>query len=123
MASFVEDENGELVAAGITLPSLAKALQRAKGKLFPTGWIHLLNSLYVNRPDILDLLLVAVKPEYQKKGLNAVLFYDLIPSLIKLGFKYAESNPELETNHKVQTLWNAFDSTIHKRRRVYVKEF
>ena len=83
--------------------------------------MHLLNALYVNRPDTLDLLLVAAKPEYRSKGLNSVMFYDLIPSLIKLGFKYAESNPELETNLKVQTLWSTFDSQIHKRRRVYAK--
>ena len=72
-------------------------------------------------PDTLDLLLVAVKPEYRNKGLNSVMFCDLIPSLKKLGFKYAESNPELETNLKVQSLWTAFDHQIHKRRRVYAK--
>ena len=122
MVSFIENAEGELVACGITLPSLAKALRKAKGRLFPFGWAHLLNAMYLNRPDILDLLLVAVKPEYRDKGLNAVLFYDLGPTLIRLGFKYAESNPELETNTKVQTLWNSFDSTVHKRRRVYTRE-
>ena len=121
MVSFIEDEAGELVACGVTLPSLSKALRRAQGKLFPFGWAHLLNALYMNRPDTLDLLLVAVKPEYRNKGLNSVMFCDLIPTLIKLGFKYAESNPELETNTKVQSLWSAFDSEIHKRRRVYAK--
>lgn len=121
MVTFIENLEGELVACGITLPSLAMALKKARGRLFPFGWMHLLNALYVNRPDTLDLLLVAAKPEYRSKGLNSVMFYDLIPSLIKLGFKYAESNPELETNLKVQTLWSTFDSQIHKRRRVYAK--
>lgn len=121
MVTFIENLEGELVACGITLPSLALALKKARGRLFPFGWLHLLNALYVNRPDTLDLLLVAAKPEYRSKGLNSVMFYDLIPSLIKLGFKYAESNPELETNLKVQTLWSTFDSQIHKRRRVYAK--
>lgn len=121
MVTFIENLEGELVACGITLPSLAMALKKARGRLFPFGWLHLLNALYVNRPDTLDLLLVAAKPEYRSKGLNSVMFYDLIPSLIKLGFKYAESNPELETNLKVQTLWSTFDSQIHKRRRVYTK--
>lgn len=121
MVTFIENLEGELVACGITLPSLAMALKKARGRLFPFGWMHLLNALYVNRPDTLDLLLVAAKPEYRSKGLNSVMFYDLIPSLIKLGFKYAESNPELETNLKVQTLWSTFDSQIHKRRRVYTK--
>lgn len=121
MVTFIENLEGELVACGITLPSLAMALKKARGRLFPFGWLHLLNALYVNRPDTLDLLLVAAKPEYRSKGLNSVMFYDLIPSLIKLGFKYAESNPELETNLKVQTLWSTFDSQIHKRRRVYAQ--
>ena len=121
MVSFVENEEGELVACGITIPSLAKALRKAKGRLFPFGWIHLLNTLYVNKPDIVDLLLVAVKPEYRNKGLHSILFADLIPSLIRMGFKYAESNPELETNTKVQALWSAFENTVHKRRRVYGK--
>ena len=121
MVTFIENEEGELVACGITLPSLAEALRKAHGKLFPFGWYHLLKALYFKRSDILDLLLVAAKPEYRSKGLNSVMFYDLIPSLIGLGFKYAESNPELETNLKVQTLWSTFDSKIHKRRRVYAK--
>ena len=121
MVSFIEDADGELVACGVTLPSLSKALKKSRGRLFPFGWAHLLNALYLNRPDTLDLLLVAVKPEYRNKGLNSVMFCDLIPSLIKLGFRYAESNPELETNLKVQSLWTAFDHQIHKRRRVYAK--
>ncbi len=122
MVSFIEDEAGELVACGVTLPSLASALRKAHGRLFPFGWAHLLNALYLNRSDTLDLLLVATKPEYRNKGLNSIMFYDLIPSLIELGFKYAESNPELETNLRVQTLWSAFENKIHKRRRVYTKK-
>ena len=121
MVSFIEDAAGELVACGVTLPSLAGALRKCGGKLFPFGWAYMLNALYLNRSDVLDLLLVAVKPEYQSKGLNSILFYDLVPSLLKLGFKFAESNPELETNVKVQSLWTAFDNAVHKRRRVYTK--
>lgn len=122
MISFVEDSNGELVACGITVPSLSEALRKCNGKLFPFGWFHLLNALYFNRSEVLDLLLVAVKPEYQSKGLNAVIFVDIIPRLIKMGFKYAESNPELETNKKVQSLWSVFENEIHKRRRVYARK-
>ena len=121
MVSFVENAEGELVACGITLPSLADALRKARGRIFPFGWIHLLKALYFDRSDIVDLLLVAVKPEYQNKGLHSILFYDLIPSLIEMGFKYAESNPELETNFKVHALWSSFEHTIHKRRRLYAK--
>lgn len=121
MVSLVEDEAGELVAVGISMPSLSKALQKAKGKMLPFGWFHLLKALFVKKPDVLDLLLVGVKPEYQSKGVNALLFYDLVPTYQKIGFKYGESNPELELNKKVQAQWSAFESVQHKRRRAFRK--
>lgn len=121
MVSLVEDEAGELVAVGISMPSLSKALQKAKGKMLPFGWFHLLKALFVKKPDVLDLLLVGVKPEYQGKGVNALLFYDLVPTYQKMGFKYGESNPELELNKKVQAQWSAFESVQHKRRRAFRK--
>ena len=71
---------------------------------------------------MLDLLLVAVKPEYQNKGVNALLFADLIPIYKKLGFQYAESNPELELNDKVQAQWTYFNTEQHKRRRAFTKK-
>ena len=120
MVSLVEDEAGELVAVGISMPSLSKALQKAKGKMLPFGWFHLLKALFVKKPDVLDLLLVGVKPEYQSKGVNALLFYDLVPTYQKMGFKYGESNPELELNKKVAQ-WSAFESVQHKRRRAFRK--
>ena len=122
MVSFIENEAGELVATGITMPSLSEGLRKANGKLFPFGWFHMLNSLIFNKSETLDLLLVAIKPEYQNKGLNSVLFLDLVPTLIEMGFKYAETNPELETNTKVQALWGSFDHVQHKRRRIYSKK-
>lgn len=121
MVSLVEDEAGELVAVGISMPSLSKALQKAKGKMLPFGWFHLLKALFVKKPDVLDLLLVGVKPGYQSKGVNALLFYDLVPTYQKMGFKYGESNPELELNKKVQAQWSAFESVQHKRRRAFRK--
>lgn len=122
MVTLVEDENGELVAVGISMPSLSKALQKAKGKMLPFGWFHLLKALFIKRSNILDLMLVAVKEEYQSKGVNALLFYDLVPVYQQMGFKYGESNPELELNKKVQAQWSAFDSVQHKRRRAFRKE-
>ena len=68
MVSLVEDAEGNLVAVGIAMPSLSKALQKAKGKMLPFGWFHLLKALFIKRPRVLDLLLVGVKPEYQSKG-------------------------------------------------------
>ncbi len=121
MVTVVEDANNEIVAVGISMPSIARALQKAKGKLFPFGWFHLAKALFFKRSDILDLLLVGVKPEYQSKGVNALLFADLIPTYIKMGFSYGETNPELEGNDKVQSQWKYLDSETHKRRRCYHK--
>lgn len=122
MVSCVENEQGELVAVGITMPSLSKALQKAKGRLLPFGWYHLLKALFIKKPKVLDLLLIGVKPEYQSKGVNALIFYDLVPIFHEMGFEYGESNPELELNKKVQAQWNAFESEQHKRRRVFKKD-
>ncbi len=122
MVTLVVDADDKLVAVGISMASLSKALQQAKGKLFPFGWWYLLKALFIKRPPILDLLLVAVKPEYQNKGVNALLFYDLIPIYRKLGFVYGESNPELELNDKVQAQWDYFETQQHKRRRAYKKQ-
>lgn len=119
MVTVVENEAGEIVAVGISMASLSRALQKAKGRLWPFGWFHLLKALKWKRPKVLDLLLVAVRPDYQNKGVNALLFTDLIPVYQKLGFEYAESNPELEVNDKVQNQWQYFRTEQHKRRRCY----
>ena len=103
------------------MASLSEALQKAKGRILPFGWFYLLKSLYWKRSKTLDLLLVAVKPEYQSKGVNALLFYDLVPVYMQMGFEFGESNPELEDNKKVQSQWSAFDPVLHKRRRAFRK--
>ena len=121
MVTLVETAAGELVAVGITMPSLSRALQRARGRLLPFGWFHLLKALFWKRPRVLDLLLVAVKPEYQNKGVNALLFTDLIPIFSKMGYEYGETNPELETNEKVQSQWQYLQTEQHKRRRCFTK--
>lgn len=119
MVSIVENEQNEIVAVGISMASLSRALQKAKGKLLPFGWFYLLKALFLKRPKVLDLLLVAVRPDYQGKGVNALLFTDLIPVYKQLGFEYAESNPELELNDKVQNQWQYFKTEQHKRRRCF----
>lgn len=117
---LITEESGELIGVGITLPSMSRALQKSRGRLFPFGWWHLLKALR-GKNDIVDLMLVAIKPEYQSKGVNALLFADLIPEYIKNGYRFAESNPELEINQKVQSQWQYFDTEQHKRRRAYKK--
>ena len=122
MVTLVTDAEGELIAVGVTMPSLSRALQRAKGKMFPFGWVHMLKALFWKHPDTLDLLLIAVKPEYQNKGVNGLLFSDLIKVYNRKGYKWAESNPELELNEAVQRQWDYFEHTQHKRRRAYKKQ-
>jgi GNAT superfamily N-acetyltransferase len=107
---------------GITITSLAEALQKAKGKLFPLGWFHILKALFIKRPTRLDFLIVAIDPEYQGKGINAMIISDILPNYVKMGFKDVETNPELESNNKVQSQWELFDKEQHKRRRAYKKE-
>jgi len=122
MVTLVVDSEDHVIAAGISMPSLSEALQKAKGRLLPFGWYHLLKVIFLKKyPKVLDLLLVAVKPEYQNKGVNALLFYDLIPVYQNIGFEYAESNPELELNGKVQAQWEYFKTEQHKRRRCFKK--
>ncbi|MBQ0080254.1 MAG: N-acetyltransferase [Alistipes sp.] len=121
MVSLIETSEGELVGVGISMDSLSVALQKAKGKLFPLGWYHLLRVLRGKHPDTLDLLLVAIKPEYQNKGVNALLFTDLLPIYIQNGYKYCESNPELELNTAVQKMWDYFETDYTRRRRCFKK--
>ena len=118
---LVVDESKELVGMGVGMPSLSTALQKAQGKLLPFGFIHLFKALKMTNP-VVDLLLIAVREDYQNKGVNAVIFYDGLPRLIKAGVKYAESNPELLDNKKVQSQWEFFAPVNHKRRRAYRKE-
>lgn len=121
LALVVRREDKKLVGVGIGLPSLAKALQKSKGRVLPTGWMHLYKALKGSN-DILDLLLVAIHPDYQGKGLNSLMFNKFISAANKMGITHTESNPEMETNSKVHSLWKDMDAEQHKRRRVYIKE-
>ena len=121
LVTLIADSTGRLVGVGISMPSMSRALQKSKGKMLPLGWYHLLKGLK-GKNDRVDLLLVAVHPEYQNKGVNALLFQDLIPYYIRNGYKYAESNPEMETNAKVQSQWEYFTTRQHRHRRSFAKK-
>ena len=123
MLTFIEDEKGDLIGAGISMPSLAKALQKCNGELFPFGWWYMLKSMFWKKPDSLDLLLIGVRPDYQKRGVPTMLFTDLIKTYNKLGFRYAETNACLESNTKVRALWEPFENEQHKKRWIFGKEF
>lgn len=118
--SVIVDENEKLVGLGITMPSFSRALQKSGGKLFPFGWWHILKAMR-GKTDTVDLMLIAVAKEYLNKGVNALLFADLIPGYIKNGYKWAESNPELEENSSVQLQWQYFDYRQHRRRCAFKK--
>lgn len=116
----IVDENDELVGVGISVANFSKALQKCGGRMFPFGWWHLLKAMK-GKNDTVDLLLVAIKAEYQGKGVNALLFSHLIPAYNRSGYKFAESNPELEENSNVQNQWQYFNNRQHRRRQVYTK--
>lgn len=125
LITIIEDWNTpdhKVVGVGISIPSLARALQKCGGKLFPFGWWHILRALKFHKTEVVDLLLIGVLPEYRQKGANALLFYDLIPHYQRLGFKWGETHVEMETNMKVQGQWQYLNHEIHKRRRCYKKD-
>ena len=122
LLSLVVDKDDNLVALGISLFSLTDALRKAKGRMFPFGWWHMLKALFIKQPKQLDFLLAAVKPEYQSKGAFALVFNELIGHYIEMGIKHIESNPELEHNKDMQNLWADFEKEQHKRRRAFKKE-
>ena len=117
---LVMNEQEELVAFGACIPSLADALKRSNGKLFPTGWFHILRAQKTT--DTLDLLLIAVDPQLQGSGLNVVVMDHILQGAQRNGIVFAETGPTLETNDKVQSQWKFFEHRQHKRRRCYIKD-
>ena len=122
MLSAVENEAGDLVGVAITLPSLSHALRKSKGRLWPFGWYHLLRSLKWKREGKAEMFLVAVRPDYQGLGVNALFFNDLIPVYNQMGIREAETGPQLEDNVKELSQWKPLGPTITKRRRCYKKK-
>ena len=117
--SIVLDADEHVVGFGVALPSLSKAMQKAKGSLFPFGWIHMLKALKQN--DTLDLLLIAIDEKYKNKGVNAMIFDKFAQGITKNGVKYIESTRELEDNTSVQNLWRYLEHDLTKRARTYIK--
>ncbi|WKZ61393.1 MAG: GNAT family N-acetyltransferase [Cyclobacteriaceae bacterium] len=117
--SLVVDSCGTLIAFGITMPSLSKALQKANGTLFPFGLFHILKALRKN--NTAELCLVAIRPDYQGKGVNALVMEEMNKAFNRNNITMAESNPELEDNKQVQSLWSYYEAEQHKRRRCYIK--
>jgi GNAT superfamily N-acetyltransferase len=121
LVSCIADKDGRLIGTGICMPSLSRALQKSGGRLLPFGWWHLLKALKWKHDNHLDMLLIAVRPEWQAKGVNALFFKDLLPYFISEGYEWCETSVELETNHKVNQQWIYFERRTHKRRRCWKK--
>ena len=118
--SVILDESDRVAAFGISMPSLSKAMQKCKGRLFPFGFRHILHAIRHN--DTLDLLLIGIRDEYKNKGLNAMIFEKIAPAIHRYGIRYVETTRELEDNNSVQNMWNRFENRLHKRARCYIKE-
>jgi GNAT superfamily N-acetyltransferase len=124
LSLILRQQDNKVVGVGIGLPSMSEALRKAKGKFLPTGWIHLYKALkgIGNTTNVLDLLMIAVDPEYQGKGLNALMVSEFFNAAKKFNLTEAETNLELETNNKVHALWGDFEYEQHKRRRAFIKD-
>ena len=121
MIPIIENDKGEIVGAAVTMGSLCEALKKSKGRLWPFGWYHLLKSLFLKREKNAEMLLIAIRPDYQGLGVNAMFFDDLIPIYNRMGIKWAETGPQLEDNVRELTQWKPLKPTFVKRRRCYVK--
>ena len=120
--TLVVNEQDEVVGVGVGMPDISSALRKCKGRLFPFGWYHMLKALRAKQMEAFDLLIIAVRPDYQDRGLNAVIIADQHPYFVKYGIKRVETTAILETNSKNQSHWELFPHKIHKRRRAYIKE-
>ncbi|MBR4644963.1 MAG: N-acetyltransferase [Bacteroidaceae bacterium] len=121
LITTVENEKGEMVCAAVTAGSLSNTLRKSNGKLLPFGWVHFLKTLFFKNEDTVNMMLIAVRPDMQGLGVNALVFDDLIPIYNRKGYKYAETGPQLEDNVKELTQWKPLNPKMQKRRRCWVK--
>ena len=121
MFPIVLNDKDEVVGAAITMVNLSRAMQKTKGHLWPLGWWHLRNALKRKRSNTVDMMLIAVRPDYQGMGVNALFFDDLITVYNQYGFEFAETLPQLETNVRELSQWKLFNPEYIRRRRCYIK--
>jgi hypothetical protein len=118
----IVDEKNEVIGVAVTMGSISQAMRKADGSLWPLGWYHLLKSLKWKREDNAEMLLIAVRPDLQGYGVNALFFEDLIPIYNKYGFRWAETGPQLEENVRELSQWKPLHPEVVKRRRCFCKE-
>ena len=119
--TVVVNEKDEVVGVGVGMPDISKALRKCNGKLFPFGWYHILKALKAKSYETFDFLLIAVRPDYQDRGLNAVIIADQHPYFVKYGIQHIETTAIMESNFKNLNHWEVFPHQYHKRRRAYIK--
>ena len=119
--TIVVNESDEIVAVGVGMPSISAALRKCGGKLFPFGWYHLLKALKAKKISDFELLLIAVRPDYQDKGVNAMIVDEMTPYFADYEIMRVETNSILEDNRKSLANFLMFDHIQHKRRRAFVK--
>ncbi len=118
--TVIVDDDDQVVAFGVTMPSFSRAFQKSNGKLFPFGFIHLLKAMKKN--DRADFYLIGIRKEYQRKGVTALMFTKIYNGFKKFGIRKVETNPELENNLHIQNIWKDYDPRNHKKRRCYIKD-
>ena len=122
LVCIIVDKDNNLVGFGLAFPSMSRALQKSKGRMFPFGWFHMLRALKGKKAEIVDLMLMAVDEKYKNKGLTAIVMYHVMTGMAKLGAKYVETNVESEDNQTIHQQWDKFDNRVHKRRRAFIKQ-
>lgn len=113
----IADENNELIAFAVTMPAYGEALQKANGKLLPFGWWHLLQATRKN--DTANFYLIGIHPDYQRRGVTSIIFYEMFEKYKKMGIQHIETNPELADNKSIQALWQDYQPRLHKRRKTF----
>ncbi|KAF2517677.1 GTP cyclohydrolase [Flavobacterium foetidum] len=116
---FVVDENDKLIAFSIVMPSFTEALQKIKGKLFPFGFLHLLKAKKHSKDVV--FYLIGIQPEYQNKGVTAIIFDEYYKTFSEKGIRNCIRTPELLENNAIHLLWKNFDPIIHCQRKTYLK--
>ncbi|TYP74939.1 GNAT family N-acetyltransferase [Aquimarina intermedia] len=115
----IADKTGKLIAFSIVMPSFSKALKKMNGKMYPLGFLHILKAQRKN--NTAAFYLIGIDPEYQNKGVTALIFKEMNEVFLRNGIEVVETNPELEENKAIQALWNDYDHEQHKMRRTYRK--
>jgi ribosomal protein S18 acetylase RimI-like enzyme len=115
---LVTNSEDKLIGFGLMLPSLNAATKKSRGRLFPFGIFRALKAIKTGK--VLDMYLIAVLPEYQNRGVNALILAEGVKSFVKNGIRYCETGPELELNEPVQSQWKTFETRQHRRRRSFI---